>query len=313
MEKYRNKVVILRGIYPFCGIYMRKSTILLFCLACFVISMTLGCKDKKPEVEPPIVVVDTVEIVDTVPQVVIDTVPETARDSLISATPVPKAADELFDDFLFLFTANKKLQYERVDFPLPVFEGDSQSKIEKKDWKMERFFSEQEFYTLILDDESQLELPKDTTIDSVVVEKILLRAKTVEQHVFNRNNGQWRLTGINRNTMFQNQNKSFLAFYERFASDSIFQQQRIHDPVEAVLPDPDDDYGMMEGEFHPEQWDEFKPYFLPSDTIYNVIYGQKYRRSKQKLFIIRGLANGFETEMTFKQMDGKWMLVKIVE
>ena len=70
---------------------------------------------------------------------------------------------------------------------------------------------------------------------------------------------------------------------------------------------------MMEGEFHPEQWDEFKPYFLPSDTIYNVIYGQKYMRSKQKLFIIRGLANGFETEMTFKQMDGKWMLVKIVE
>ena len=146
MEKYRNKVVILRGIYPFCGIYMRKSTILLFCLACFVISMTLGCKDKKPEVEPPVVVVDTMEIVDTVPQVVIDTVPETARDSLISATPVPKAADELFDDFLFLFTANKKLQYERVDFPLPVFEGDSQSKIEKKDWKMERFFSEQEFF-----------------------------------------------------------------------------------------------------------------------------------------------------------------------
>ena len=93
MEKYRNKVVILRGIYPFCGIYMRKSTILLFCLACFVISMTLGCKDKKPEVEPPVVVVDTMEIVDTVPQVVIDTVPETARDSLISATPVPKAAD----------------------------------------------------------------------------------------------------------------------------------------------------------------------------------------------------------------------------
>ena len=269
---------------------MRKSTILLFCLACFVISMTLGCKDKKPEVEPPVVVVDTMEIVDTVPQVVIDTVPETARDSLISATPVPKAADELFDDFLFLFTANKKLQYERVDFPLPVFEGDSQSKIEKKDWKMERFFSEQEFYTLILDDESQLELPKDTTIDSVVVEKILLRAKTVEQHVFNRNNGQWRLTGINRNTMFQNQNKSFLAFYERFASDSIFQQQSIHDPVEAVLPDPDDDYAMMEGEFHPEQWDEFKPFFLPSDTISNVIYGQAFKaetfhhqRARQRL------------------------------
>ncbi|MBO4849706.1 MAG: DUF4348 domain-containing protein [Prevotella sp.] len=292
---------------------MRKRTFLFFCLACFVISMAIGCKDKKPEVEPPVVVVDTVEVVDTVPQVVIDTIPENARDSLISSTPVPKAADELFDDFLFLFTANKKLQYERVDFPLPVYNGDSRTAIEKKNWKMERFFSQQEFYTLILDDESQLELPKDTTIDSVVIEKILLKAKTVEQHSFSRNDGQWRLKSISRNTLAQNQNKSFLAFYERFATDTVFQQQSIHDPVKAVLPDPDDDYDMVEGEFHPDQWEEFKPYILPNDTIYNVIYGQKYRRSKQKLFIIRGLSNGFETEMTFKQVDGKWMLVKIVE
>ena len=122
----------------------------------------------------------------------------------------------------------------------------------------------------------------NTSIDSVVIETINLKAKSVKQHVFNKRNGKWMLTAINKNTMYQNQNKSFLSFYEQFASDSIFQIQSLNDPVNATIPDPEDDYAMMEGEFHPDQWDEFKPYILPDDTIYNVLYGQKYNISKKK-------------------------------
>ena len=282
-----------------------------FCLACLMLGMTVGCKDKKPEAVDP-VSADTVAVADTTDTVMVDTIPEDAMDSLISATPMPKTADELFDDFLFNFTANKKLQYERVKFPLPVWDGDSESEIQQKDWKMERFFSKQEFYTLIFDDESQLELVKDTNLDSVVIEKINLRAKSVEQHVFNRENGAWMLTQIRRNAMYQNPNKSFLNFYEKFASDSLFQIQSMNEPVETILPDPDDDFSMIEGEFHPEQWPDFKPVVLPTDFIYNVIYGQKYTHSNQKLFVIRGIANGLETEMTFQKVDGKWKLMKLV-
>ncbi len=282
-----------------------------FCLACLMLGMTVGCKDKKPEAVGP-VSADTVAVADTTDTVMVDTIPEDAMDSLISATPMPKTADELFDDFLFNFTANKKLQYERVKFPLPVWDGDSESEIQQKDWKMERFFSKQEFYTLIFDDESQLELVKDTNLDSVVIEKINLREKSVEQHVFNRENGAWMLTQIRRNAMYQNPNKSFLNFYEKFASDSLFQIQSMNEPVETILPDPDDDFSMIEGEFHPEQWPDFKPVVLPTDFIYNVIYGQKYTHSNQKLFVIRGIANGLETEMTFQRVDGKWKLMKLV-
>ena len=255
--------------------------------------------------------VDTVAPVDTL--VIADTVPVDEMDSLISATPMPKAADELFDDFLFNFTANKKLQYERVKFPLKVVEGDQVSTIDRKEWQMEKFFMKQEFYTLIFDDESQLELPKQTNLDSVVVEKIFLAQQTVEQHVFNRENGQWMLTEIHRNTTSQNPNKSFLAFYEKFASDSLFQVESLDKTVETILPDPEDDFTMIEGEFHPDQWEDFKPPVLPSEFIYNVIYGQEYRLSKQKLFVVRGMSNGLETEMTFKKVDGKWKLVKLVE
>ena len=55
-------------------------------------------------------VADSLEVRDTM-----------ATDSLteeISEMPMPKAADELFDDFVFNFAANKRLQMERIKFPL---------------------------------------------------------------------------------------------------------------------------------------------------------------------------------------------------
>ncbi len=274
--------------------------------------MTIGCKDKKPEVivDNTPDTTDTIAPVDTL--IPTDTVPVDAMDSLISATPMPKAADELFDDFLFNFTANKKLQYERVKFPVRVVEGDEVSAIERKDWQMEKFFMKQEFYTLIFDDESQLELPKQTNLDSVVVEKIHLAEQEVEQYIFNRENGQWMLTELRRDVTSQNPNKSFLAFYEKFASDSVFQVESLNETVSTILPDPEDDFTMIEGEFHPDQWEEFRPPILPQDFIYNIIYGQKYTQSKQKLFVVRGISNGLESELTFRQVDGKWKLVKLV-
>jgi hypothetical protein len=281
-------------------------------MVCLMLGMTIGCKDKKPEVVTDSLSNDTVEKADTVDTVTIDTIPEDAMDSLISATPMPVTADELFDDFLFNFTANKKLQYERVMFPLQVTDGDSVTTIERNDWNHERYFMKQEFYTLIFDDESQLELAKDTRLDSIVIEKINLQSKSVEQHVFRRINGQWMLSEIVLNNTYQSPNRSFLDFYEKFASDSLFQIQSMNEPVSTVLPDPDDDYSTIEGEFYPEQWPDFKPLDFPSDMIYNILYGQQYRKSRQKLFVLRGISNGLEAEMTFKQIDGRWKLVKLI-
>ena len=281
-------------------------------MVCLMLGMTISCKDKKPEVVTDSLSNDTVVKADTVDTVTIDTIPEDAMDSLISATPMPVTADELFDDFLFNFTANKKLQYERVMFPLQVTDGDSVTTIDRNDWNHERYFMKQEFYTLIFDDESQLELAKDTRLDSIVIEKINLQSKSVEQHVFRRINGQWMLSEIVLNNTYQSPNRSFLDFYEKFASDSLFQIQSMNEPVSTVLPDPDDDYSTIEGEFYPEQWPDFKPLDFPSDMIYNILYGQQYRKSRQKLFVLRGISNGLEAEMTFKQIDGRWKLVKLI-
>ena len=155
-----------------------------------------------------------------------------------------------------------------------------------------------------------MNLVKDTTIDHVVIEKVFYRKKVVQQFLFNRINGLWMMTSINYRPMYQNMNASFLKFYGAFATDTAFQARHLHNPVKFIGPDPDDDFSTMTGDIEPETWPAFAPQ-LPSGMIYNIIYGQKYTESSQKIFVIRGIANGLETLLTFKKIGGKWMLTKL--
>lgn len=246
-----------------------------------------------------------------VDSVVTDTVAADSTDALIAEAPMPKAADELFDDFVFNFAANRKLQFKRIMFPLPVYRGNKIVKqIEKGQWRIERFFMRQDYYTLIFDNQKQMNLMKDTTISHVVVEKVFFKTKTVQQFVFDRMDGLWMMTSIQYKPMYVNQNASFLKFYDKFATDSTFQSEHLNNPVKFVGPDPDDDFSTMTGDIEPETWPAFAPK-LPHGMIYNILYGQKYTESNLKVFVIRGIANGLETELTFRKKNGKWMLTKL--
>ena len=283
---------------------MKKLSFLSVLLAvltvvCFT---SVGCSDKKPA---------QVHDSTSVDSVITDTQTVDSTEKLIEETPMPKAADELFDDFVFNFAANRKLQMKRVHFPLPVYHNDKLVKsIGKRAWKMEHFFMHQDYYTLIFDNQKQMNLVKDTAIDHVVVEKVFYAKKKVQQFLFNRINGEWMMTSINYKPMYTNMNASFLKFYGKFATDSAFQAEHLHNPVKFVGPDPDDDFSTMSGDIEPETWPAFAPQ-LPHGMIYNIIYGQKYAESNQKIFVIRGIANGMETILTFKRVHGKWMLTKL--
>ena len=282
--------------------FMRKLSLIvvLSSLLMMVGFSTSGCSDKKPTTDS--VAVDTLGA---------DTLARDSSDELIAETPMPKAADELFDDFVFNFAANRKLQFNRIHFPLPVYrDGKITAKLEKKQWSMEHFFMRQDYYTLIFDNAKQMELVKDTTIDHVVVEKVYLKSGSVIQYLFNRINGQWMMTSINYKPMYQNLNASFLKFYRQFATDTAFQYRHLHNPVMFTGPDPDDDFSTMTGEIAPETWPAFAPQ-LPGNMIYNILYGQKYAESTQKIFVMRGIANGLELELTFRKQGGKWMLTKL--
>lgn len=282
---------------------MKKGVAFVFAACMLMLTWTTGCSDKKP-VAADSVVVDSLPAVDTA---AVDTM-----DQLISEQQMPKAADELFDDFIFNFAANRKLQMNRIKFPLKVVDGDEVSYIKKGQWKMEHFFMDQGYYTLIFDNMKQMDLLKDTSINNVVVEKVYLDEEKVKKYMFERLGGRWMLTSVQTNAMIQNTNASFLAFYQRFASDPDFQLESLNNPVMFTGPDPDDDFSTMTGEIAPETWSAFAPE-LPSGFIYNIMYGQKYTEGNQKIFVMRGIANGMEMELTFKKIDGEWKLTALSE
>ena len=240
----------------------------------------------------------------------LDSVPLDTLEQLLSEIPTPKAMDELFDDFLFNFAANKKVQKARIIFPLTVHKGDKDEQIDKNKWEMERFFMRQGYYTLWFDNDAQMELAKDTSINQAIVEKIQLKKDLVKDYVFNRIRRAWMLREIRETKIEENINASFLAFYQKFSSDKAFQVKSLNSLVKFVGPDPDDDFNMMEGLITPDTWEAFAPE-LPKKTIYNIIYGEPKSMDNEKIFILRGISNGQEVELRFKKVGERWLLMKM--
>lgn len=295
-NKYRTFVQNLRT-----KIIMRKAVLFVVIVCAAMIVVTTGCTNKKPEV------VDT-------PQVATALMDTTVNDSIdsvmavVEETPMPKAADQLFDDFFFNFMSSKKLQLARTNFPLQVIDGKKTTTIEKKNWKMDHFYRSQDYYTLIFDDEKQMESSKSTEIDSVIVEKIHLKAGKVDQYCFDHFDGKWKLNQIRKVTFDDNHNSSFLHFLPKlFAGNDV---SCIKNPLPFYGPDPETGEGDNINTTIPANaWKDYVS--VPNDMIYNVLYGQKNKESNQKILTFRGLANGIETQLIFKKKGNRWQLVKI--
>ena len=229
---------------------------------------------------------------------------------LIAETPMPRAADAMFDDFLFNFLANKKLQKERIVFPLRISDSETTESMEESQWKMEHLFMRQGYYSLLFNNDKQMALMKDTAVSEATVEKIQLKKNLVTGYHFLRIKGAWMLTEVKTTPLEENANASFLKFYRRFVTDSLFQVKSLNETVEFVGPDPDDDFNMMEGVITPDTWEAFAPK-LPSKSIYNIVYGKPEEEGNTKIFLLRGVANGLEMELRFKKTAGKWLLMKM--
>ena len=234
---------------------------------------------------------------------------EAANDPLANL-PLPKAADELFDDFLYNFAASRKLQMERVMFPLKKVNGNKVEKIDRDHWRMERYFMRQQYYTLLFDSEKHMEVVKDTSVNHAVVEMIYCNTGAVVQHIFDRLRGAWMLTSINTIPISGSNNASFLEFYSRFSTEKEFQEESLSETIQFEGPDPDDDFARMEGVITPDTWEAFAPE-LPQKMIYNIIYGQPRPEGNRKVFVLRGIANGMELEMTFVRKNDTWKLTKL--
>ncbi len=237
------------------------------------------------------------------------TVSTDSATEIIAETPMPKAADQLFDDFFFNFIANKKLQRKRIKFPLPIEKNGRITSITKKQWKTDYFFRPQGYYTLIFDNDTQSKYAKSTDLDTVIVEKIYLRQGIVKQYCFDHQDGFWKMNKIKNVDISINHNASFLKFLVKFfASNSI---SDIKNPLPYFGPDPNgDEIARIKTTIPAAEWSTFLPE-IPGNLIYNILYGQRYKESKRKILTFRGLSNGVETQLVFKRHGNSWKLVKI--
>ena len=278
---------------------MKRCVIAIFAVVLLMFSCT-GNKSRQVDEVPVDSVADSIESTEV-----------DSLEMLIAETPMPRAADAMFDDFIFNFVANKKLQKERVVFPLRTREGEKTTFTEKNQWKMEHLFMRQGYYTLLFSDNEQMSHQKDTAVSEAIVEKIQLKKKRVMSYYFVRIKGAWMMKEVVVTPLSENPNASFLEFYKRFVTDSAFQVKSLNKMVTFVGPDPDDDFSMMEGVITPDTWGAFAP-ALPSKVLYNIVYGKPKPADKEMIFLMRGVANGLELELRFKKVGNRWLLMKMV-
>ena len=275
---------------------MRKT--ILWALAALAVS---ACGQKKTTVDPfeqlTSMVDSAAQKADTVPLPVVEEIK-------------PIEADELFDDFIFNYAQDPELQLQRTKFPLPYYKEDSPLKIEKAFWKHDDLFSKENAYTLLFDNEEQMDLVGDTTLMSVQVEWIYLKTRTIKKYYFEKLKGVWMLEAINLRKMATDEPADFIAFYTRFATDSLFQQKHIAPRLQFVTIDPDDEFSILETTLDAGQWTAFSPQ-LPKERLSNIDYGQHISpQSHTRILKINGIGNGYSNLFYFRRQGESWELYR---
>ena len=214
--------------------------------------------------------------------------------------------DSDFDDFMFTFVRNYKLQRQRVKYPLHLISAVSDSVLYYLNCREEFSFLASDFYTILYGSSEQIEEVKGIGEDSVCVERIDLDALSVNRYDFKRLNGKWMLTGIQQEAVSENELSEFLNFYSKFSTDSTYQLSRIAQPLNFGMIDPEDEGNYIEGTLDAQQWFAFCPE-VPQGIISNIRYGQHYSPSQIVLQKCE-MASGMEEVFTFQKLSDGWML-----
>lgn len=261
-----------------------------------------SCGNKKTNIDP---FASITKEVDSVRQIA-----DSSHHDKSPEDPQPIQADESFDDFIYNFASDDALQRHRVKFPLPYYNGDVKASIKEQKWKHDDLFTKQHYYTLLFDKEEDMDLVGDTALTSVQVEWIFIKTRMVKKYYFERVKGAWMLEAINLRPIERNENEDFVEFFSRFATDSLFQSQRVQQPLAFVTTDPDDDFSILETSLDLNQWFAFKP-TLPADRLSNINYGQKNEdNSPTKILALKGIGNGFSNILYFRRKGSEWQLYK---
>lgn len=221
----------------------------------------------------------------------------------------PVAVDELFNDFLYEFLSDARFQRQRVVFPLPCYRGEEEDMLSKQEWGALNHLGGQEVYAVIYEHAQDLELQKDTTIQSVAIERFVLAGNEVEKYNFNRLNGKWMLTDVKKRRLDEVPNGDFLRFYAHFMADSVFQRDALASPIKVVLTSEDGEEEPQVDEIDADEWFEMTHDLpLPKDALVNINYGQMSIGQNRKTLLLQGMSNGMQIQFKFNKDHSGWKL-----
>lgn len=160
----------------------------------------------------------------------------------------------------------------------------------------------------MFDNERDMEIDKDTTINKVEIEWTYMAKHLTKQYNFERLQGRWMLTYVKKFETEQTKEENFTDFFYKFANDSVYQREHIQEPLKFITTDPDDDFSVLETTMEVDQWFVFRP-LLPTKTLTNIDYGQKSKNSRTKILSLKGIGNGFNNTLYFKKHGQDWKLV----
>ena len=224
----------------------------------------------------------------------------------------PAAVDELFDDFFFNFLDDDRFQGQRIAYPLPCKEGEESEKLTKEDWHQFDHFNNQEVLSVLYEREQDYSLSKDTSMLHVGVEWIQLRNDEIERFLFNRVDGKWMLTEIEKKRRTDVPNGDFLDFYAHFIADTVFQRHSLADPVKVILTSDDGEEEPEEEHLDADEWFEMRNSLpLPTEEMVNVDYGQACISQNRKTLLLQGVSNGMQIKFKFTKDGEDWKLMEI--
>lgn len=224
----------------------------------------------------------------------------------------PVAVDELFDDFFFNFMDDPRFQTQRIGYPLRYKVGGDIETLSKKDWDEHNHFEGLEVLSVIYEREQDYQLSKDTSMQHVGVEYVKLKRDEVEKFFFNRVEGKWMLTEIEKKKRGNMPNGSFINFYAKFISDSIYQRGALAEPVKVILTSNDGEKEPEEDRLNADEWFEMRQSLpLPTDELINVDYGQACISQHKKTLLLQGIGNGMQIKFKFVRDEDDWKLNEI--
>lgn len=272
---------------------------------CCLLMLMVSCGGGKKKVDPFAALTEQIDSIKVHPDSIQDS-------TVVVEEEVPAAADESFADFFYNFASDAKFQRTRVVFPFSLYKGKQVTRIPKEDWKFDPLFSRDPAYTVLFDKEEDMEIEKDTSLHSVQVDWIFLTDRKVKRYYFQRKKDSWFLEAINVEKLPDEEDgkEDFYTFYERFSRDSVFQQERLHDPLKFVTADPDDEFQILETTLEQGQWFAFRPPMMKG-RMTNVHYGQPENMSSDyKVVEFKGFGNGFSNTLYFERYGGVWKLMR---